>query len=191
MATITKDIQLSKARVLDEVAKTTAYIGSKAVSQEDPLTYERISTTDANREQLDRYWMEACSDLSTVLDHWAASIRSQTLTHHPEIGTARDYLVRLSLPTNWAAAYATTLEEVAMSFLVNSIVAKWLLLTMPSQVETYAALAGAAGQQIAQLLLARVRPTRRSSGGGGDDQFESATWNANDLWEREYAWITT
>ena len=57
MATITKDIQISKARVLDEVAKTTAYIGSKAVSEQDPGAYDRISAIDANREQLERYWM--------------------------------------------------------------------------------------------------------------------------------------
>lgn len=183
MATITKDIQISKARVLDEVAKTTAYIGSKAVSEQDPLAYERISTTDANREQLDRYWMEACSDLSAVLAHWAMTIRSQMLSHHPEIGTDKDYQARLQLPTNWDASYSTVIDELAMSFLINSIVAKWLLLTLPSQVEAYATLAGAAGQQIAQLLLARVRPVRRSSGGTeGNIWTGSAVWVGSAVW---------
>ena len=98
------NINISKARVLDEVDKRTAYIGKKATSEQDPGAYERVATVDANREQLDIYWMEACSDATTALDHWATSVRSQVLSHHPEIGTDHNFLesgrIHVSTPFN-------------------------------------------------------------------------------------------
>ena len=181
MATITVNIKISKARVLDEAMKTTAYIGKKAASAEDPGTYERVAAIDANREQLDRYWMEACSDASMLLDHWMLIVSSQVLSHHPELD--RDYTATLNMPTNWPSQYQSTLSELLMSYLVNSIVAKWLLLTLPSQVEAYTSLASGAAMQITQLLLARKRPARRSSSGG-----ESAMWVTTDIWDQPTIW---
>lgn len=189
MATITYNIEIGKARVLDEVAKTTAYIGSKAVSEQDPGAYVRVAVVDANREQLDRYWMESCSDASVALNHWASSIRSQVLTHHPEIGSDRDFKVSLAMPTNWADVYENTVTELLTSYLVNAITAKWLLLTLPTQAEAYAALASGALTQAMQLLLARKRPARRSSGGGGES--EGATWAQGDTWNQPDLWQYT
>ena len=181
MATITVNIRISKARVLDEVAKTTAYIGKKAASAEDPGTYDRVASIDADREQLDRYWTEACSDASMLLDHWMITVASQVLSHHPELD--RDYTATLNMPTNWPSQYQSTLQELLMSYLTNSIVAKWLLVTMPSQVEAYASLASGAALQITQLMLMRKRPARRMSSGG-----ESAIWTASDIWEQSTIW---
>lgn len=183
MSKITITIQVSKARVLDEVAKTTAYIGQKATSEQDPDAYNRIATTDANREQLDRYWMEACSDTTMMLGHWVVSARSQVLSHHPELGTSADYLVVLALPTNWNRSYEKVISELIISSLVNSIVAKWLLLTMPTQAEAYAALASGTEKQIMQVLLERVRPTRRRSGTADD-----GLWHRSDVWHRAELW---
>lgn len=190
MATITVNIQVSKARVFDEVQKTTEYIGHKSVSEQDPGAYERIAAIDSNREQLDRYWMEACGDVAMLLDHWTVSITSQVLTHHPELDAAHDFKATLAMPTNWPNQYANTVREKVMSYIVNSIVTKWLLLVAPSQAEAYAALATGASQQITQLMLMRQRPTMRSSGGGGTDG-EGAIWNTSDIWDQSTTWTTT
>ena len=181
---INQNIQISKARVMDEVAKATAYIGQKAVSQQDPDAYERIATTDANREELDRYWMEACTAASLLLDHWLTDQTSQVLSHHPEIGTAHDYNVTLGMPTNWNFAYLPSVQEVLMSYLVNSIVAAWLLITLPTQAAAYAALADGAKKQIQQLMLIRKRPVRRSSSGTGDSEL----WGGSQLWGGPQLW---
>lgn len=181
MATITVNIKISKARVLDEAMKTTAYIGKKAASAEDPGTYERVAAIDANREQLDRYWTEACSDASMLLDHWMITVASQVLSHHPELD--RDYTATLNMPTNWPSQYQSTLSELLMSYLVNSIVAKWLLLTLPSQVEAYASLASGAAMQVTQLLLMRKRPARRRSG-----VVDDGLWHRADVWHRDEPW---
>lgn len=182
MATITIDIQINKARVLDEVAKTTAYIGSKSMSEQDPGAYERVANIDADREQLDRYWMESCSDASLLLDHWATLITSQVLTHHPELGN--DYKATLAMPTNWPSQYKYTLQEALMSYLVNSIVAKWLLITLPSQAETYATLASGKAAQVQQLMLTRMRQKARSSSPSADD----GLWHRADVWHRAELW---
>lgn len=179
---ITLNIEVSKARVLDEVQKTTAYIGAKAMSEQDPGAYERVAAVDANREQLDRYWMKACSDATMMLDHWVMTARSQVLSHHPEIGEEANYKVTLALPTNWNDAYSKTIEELLMSYLVNSIMAKWLMIVKKEDAAAYANLAIGTGQQITQLLLIRKRPVRRSS--TGDD----GLWHGSDVWVRAEMW---
>lgn len=183
--TITYNIQISKARVLDEVQKTSAYIGSKAMSAQDPGAYERVAAVDANREQLDRFWMEACDDLSLLLSHWIVSVTSQMLAHHPEIGAANDYKVTLAMPTNWNDAYLSPLKEALMSYLVNSIVTKWLLITKKEDAESYAALASGTALQISQMLLERKRPSKRSPSNAGHSDLwgESSTlWGESGYW---------
>jgi hypothetical protein len=183
MSKITVTIQISKARVLDEVAKTTEYIGSKAVNKEDPDAYERIAVTDANREQLDRYWMESCSEVTKMLDHWVTSVRSQMLSHHPEISSAYDYKVVLGLPTNWNSAYESVLKELVMSYMVNMIVAKWLLLTNKNDAQEHATLASGAQRQIMQVLLIRKRPAPRKTG-----VVDDGLWHRADVWHRDEPW---
>ena len=181
--TITQNIQVSKARVMDEVAKATAYIGQKAASQQDPGAYERIATTDANREELDRYWMEACTGASLLLDHWLTGQTRQTLTHHPDISAERDYNVTLGLPANWNFAYLNSVKEALLSYLVNSIVSQWLLRTQKQDAAAYAALANGAGRRIDQLMLLRVRPKRRATPGADDGR-----WHRADIWHRAELW---
>lgn len=181
---ITQNIQISKARVMDEVAKATAYIGSKAVSEQDPGAYERIATTDANLEELDRYWMEGCTAASLLLDHWLTDQTSQVLSHHPEIGTARDYNVTLGMPTNWNFAYLTNVKEALLSYLVNSIVTKWLLRTHKQDAAAYAALVEDAARQISQLMLIRKRPPLRASSSSGDGEL----WGGQQLWGGPQLW---
>lgn len=181
---ITYNIQIGKARVMDEVRKTTEYIGSKSVSEQDPGAYERITAVDANREQLDRYWTEACDGATRALAHWVESVRSQSLTHHPEIGSDRDYLVKLAMPTNWDNAYLPVVNETLLSYLVNSIVAKWLLIVQPDQASAYATLAAGGELQLGQMMLYRKRPTPRRSGPNTDD----GLWHRADIWHRDDLW---
>jgi hypothetical protein len=130
--------------------------------------------------------MEACSGASMLLDHWSTAISDQRLSHHPELG--RDYTATLAMPTNWPEQYATTLEEVLLSYLVNSIVAKWLLVVAPTQAEAYASLASGAGVQVESILLMRKRPTPRRSVKPGDDESEGDIWTGSALWVGTNIW---
>lgn len=178
MAT-TLNITISKSRVMDEVQKTTEYIGKKATSEKDPDAYERISAVDADLEQLDRYWMEACSGATTDLSHWLIAADSQLLGHHYD--PTRDYHVELSLPLNWQDNLAHATKEALMGYLVNIIVSKWLIITLPSQAEPQAASGAGCMALVSEHLLARKRPAGRLSGwngsggsggggGGGEEQ---------------------
>lgn len=181
---ITQNIQISKARVMNEVAKATAYIGQKAVSAQDPGAFERIATTDANREELDRYWMEACTSANLLLDHWLVSVTTQVLSHHPEIGTAYDYNVTLGMPTNWNFAYLSSVNEALLSYLVNSIVTKWLLRVQKQDAAAYAALVAETERQLAQLMLIRKRPVRRSQSNSEDGEL----WIGSNMWVGSITW---
>ena len=187
--TIQQDIQIGKARVFDEVAKTTAYIGKKATSAQDPDAYERVAVVDANREQLDRYWTEACDGASLTLDHWVVSQTAQTLTHHPELD--RDYNITLGLTDNWNWAYLTTVREVLSSYLVNSMVAKWLLVVLPSQAEAYGALAAGDEKRLRDLMLVRKRPVPRVTVAAGAVGDNNGIWGSEDLWGGPQTWDDT
>lgn len=183
MAKITINITISKARVLDEVAKTTAYIGAKSMSDQDQGVYERVSIVDPDREQLDRFWMEACGGASMALAHWCTSANAQLLTHHAELD--RDFKVTLKLPTNWDNAYNNVLKESLMSYLVNSILSRWLLIVKKDEAEAYAALSSGSATQIEQILLSRKRPGRRGSGGG---ESADGLWTGPALWDGPRLW---
>lgn len=176
MSKITLDINISKARVLDEVAKTAAYIGKKSTNEQDAGAYDRISAVDADREQLDRYWMESCASVNKAMDHWVAGASDQRLTHHAELD--RDFITTLKLPSNWNSAYTNTVSEVITAYLIDSIVSHWLMLVGHKEAPNYGALAAALLDQLQNILLSRKRPVRRNS----ETEEDSNLWGGPQLW---------
>lgn len=164
MAT-TLSITINKSRVIDEAQKASAYIGKKLTTDKDPDAYERIAALDADREQLDRYWMEACDAATTSLSHWLVSVDDQMLGHHADL--TRDYHAELSLPSNWNTHLASATKSALMSFIINSIVAKWCLLARSDAAEASAASAATSLSLVETHLMSRLRPASRTSGGGG------------------------
>lgn len=177
MSTITVNIKISKAQVLEEVAKTTAYIGSKSISAEDPGAYSRVSTTTANQEQLDRYWMSACTEASHAMRGWVSQVNKHLLTGRVDM--SRDYEVTLHMPENWHTALIDPLKEALMNYLVNAIVSHWLMVTKKEDAQAYAILAADALRKVKEILLTRKRPGRRPHGTTEDDN----------LWHRVVTWV--
>lgn len=182
MSTITVNIKISKAQVLEEVAKTTAYIGSKSISAEDPGAYSRVSTTTANQEQLDRYWMSACTEASHAMRGWMSKVNKHLLNGVADM--SRDYEVTLRMPTNWHSVLVDPLKEALMSHLVNSVVGQWLMVTKKEEAQAYAILAAASLQQVKEILLTRRRPDRRPHGTVEDDNL----WHRVVNWSRSLIW---
>lgn len=75
-----KEIELSvnKANVYTEVAKTTAYTGSKM--QDDKEAYSRIFATDEDREMLERFWVEACNGATELLKQFIVTVSDQPMS---------------------------------------------------------------------------------------------------------------
>lgn len=155
----TLSITISKSRVLDEVAKTSAYIGAKMMSGDDPVAYERIATTDADREQLERYWMECCADMASVLNGWVSYAGNQGMTHHVEID--RDFEMSLRMTDNWNDNLGQSINDALTSYMIDGMVAKWCMLANKKEAEAYTALAASSLQQARAMTFMRVRPTRR------------------------------
>lgn len=158
------NINISKARVMDEVAKSTAYQGAKAVNAEDIAAYDRIAVTDADRELLDRYWMEACHETTTAMQDWLqfGITPRAPLGHHMDLGN--DYKVSLCMTDNWPGALKDSVETHLTGYIINTMIAKWCMMTAKGDVEAYAALGATALEQARKALLTRQRPAKRGQG---------------------------
>lgn len=152
-------ITISKSVVLDEVGKTTAYLGSKSMSDNDPGAYERIATTSANREQLERYWVEACTAADAALSRWLQPGPSQQIGHHCDL--TNDYDVTLYLSNSWESSLGDSARASLVDFFIDFIVSKWLLLVSREDAATYAALSASMLKDVIDKFYRKVVPTRR------------------------------
>lgn len=149
-------ITINKALVLDEVAKTTSYIGAKA--SDDGTLYEHIFTTDEDRVMLERFWLEACSVLTDALRPWLLSVDAQTPS--TEYSLSNNYVAVLGMPGNWDTALEGSVNESLFAYMANSIVAKWFLFTAKEEAETYATVASGMLSDATGKLYSRKRPSR-------------------------------
>jgi hypothetical protein len=78
-------LTINKSKVWHEVAKATSYTGAKMVTGDDPGAYDRIFTTDEDREMMERYWVEACSLATSQLREWVKVVERYELTVIKEI----------------------------------------------------------------------------------------------------------
>ena len=149
-------ITIDKAQVLHEVAKATAYTGVKMMG-DDPTAYDRISTTDEDREILERYWVEACSLATDTLKPWLSSVEPQPIHHGVDIQT--DYEVTLALSDRYDSNLTDAVQSALLSFFVATILSKWYRLTNKGETEAYANEATALLQSVEDKLYYKKAPT--------------------------------
>ena len=147
MADIT--IHIDKAEALDEVNKTSAYIGAKS---QDEATYARVALTEANNEQLERFWLECCAIASGSLQQWLTEDRS----------TVSAYIVVLRPSAAWNSALLPGVKTALRGYLVNSVLAKWLMVVQDPSAEGYANLAAAQLAEVEQKMHRLTAPKRPS-----------------------------
>lgn len=146
----TLQLEIKKQEVYDEVAKTTAYIGSKMADDE---AYERILTTDENREMLERYWDEAASSAHEQLRRMITTDESE----------GEGYVVRLTVSECYNDSLTRSVLDALRSFFVYSIADKWLQMADRESAAGYAELAQGAMQDVMSKLWTRMRP-RKANG---------------------------
>jgi len=177
-------IKIEKALVLNEVKKTSAYIGKKLTTAEDPGAFERVSLVDANEEQLDRYWTEACSAATLALSHW------QLLSKAQPLHAGDDYNVTLRLPDNWNATLGSSLQGAVASYLENMVLTQWLMIVDRGDVEAHTALATRAMAEVNRIILERVRPAKRPRPAhGGDVVVDDRRWHDDLRWYDINYWL--
>lgn len=153
---MTITIYIGKTRILDEAEKTSAYLGSKRSSVQDPEAYRRVSLVTANREQLDRYWMETCSAATSALRRWLVSVSDHTA---PD---SQGYTITLEPSVSWPAALKSSVKESLTGYFVNSLLSKWLMIVLPEFAEVYANLAASMLQDAVSKMYQREKPKRRN-----------------------------
>lgn len=142
------ELSVKKSEVLEEVAKTSAYSGSKMT--EDEGAYERIFTTDADREMLERFWRESQVAVCEAMKKFLVD----------EEETDDNYTVSLELSKSFDDVLQGSMEKELFSFFVMNITAKWFAFTNKKEAGDY----GTAAQEllvgIRKKALYKKRPTR-------------------------------
>lgn len=147
-------LSVNKADVYSEVAKTCSYTGAKRITpsteEGQPSVYERIFTTDADAEMLDRYWAEGCNEMTSVFKPFISSLGVNGDTYSADLAMGDSFETSLETPVN----------SNLFSYLVYSICAKWFLMTSPEDVQKYELLAEEAKNKVREDLYFKKKPVR-------------------------------
>lgn len=150
------ELNVNKANVYNEVAKTTSYTGDKMTGDEG--AYERIFTKDDDRLALERFWVEAANAVTDLLKQYIVEVSSQPESHCLELD--RNYEVKLDLSNSFDVNLTGSMETSLFSFFVMYIVAKWYKYTNKEEAESYAAESAAMLDDVTSKLYYRKKPTR-------------------------------
>lgn len=141
-------LTVKKSDVYDEVAKTTAYTGAKMEGDEN--AYERIFTTDADQQMLERFWHECQVDACETLKKFLQSEEERN----------GEYTLHLALSQSFDTALEESMGKELFSFFVTGIAAKWYTFTNKKEAADYIASAQALLVGIHRKALYKRKPTR-------------------------------
>ncbi len=149
-------LNINKAKVYDEVAKTTSYTGAKM--KDDDSAYERIFTTDDDRQMLERFWVEACNAATEQFKPFIISVSSQSVNHGVQLD--RNYDVKLELSGSFDINLRDSIESSLFSYFVSMIVCKWYQFTNKGESESYGNDAAGAMDDVVKKIYYRKKPKR-------------------------------
>lgn len=140
-------LSVNKDRVYEEVAKTTAYTGSK---MEDAEAYQRISTTEQDKVMLERFWNESKNTIADSLKKFLVS----------EEELSGSYILTLEFSASFNESLLESMERSLFSFFVMNITAKWYTLANKQEASDYAAAAATDIDDIMRKAFFKKRPVR-------------------------------
>ncbi len=174
-------LSISKEEVMQEVAVTTAYTGSKMDNDDNAL--HRISTVDEDENHLERFWEESRADIcqeliglvsfegmvkDTIIKPVDPIIPSDPAIQSaptaavlpPSIITTQHYELRLEVSKSFDEALLPSMKLSLRSFFVHNIVAKWYIYTNKGEAGDYADKATTLLDDIHRKAVYKKRPTR-------------------------------
>lgn len=149
-------LEVNKAHVYNEVAKTTSYTGDKM--QGDDTAYDRIFTTDDDRIMLERFWTEACNAATEQFKPFLVQVSSYPESHGVELD--RNYNVELELSSSFDENLKGSIESSLFSFFVAMIVSKWYKFTNKSEADMFATDALGMIEDVMKKIYYRKKPKR-------------------------------
>ena len=147
---------VNKANVYDEVAKTSAYAGSKA---ENPaVSYERYFAKDEDRLALERFWAEACNAATDLFKPFILSVSDNTPGAGSDI--ANNYVVALELSGSYDTSLNGSVADSLFSFFSNFIAGKWFKYINKEEASSYATDAAGMLDDVRSKIYFRKKPRR-------------------------------
>lgn len=143
----TMSVNISKQKVYDEVAKTTSYIGAKSVSEN--VTYNNVFTTDDDSIMLDRFWIEAGSDILSRLSRYVQSGSFDT--------DSGDFSVTFRLSSRCNDSLTATAGNPLFSYFVNYITGKWMQFINGESASVYLGLSEVSVSELISIFTSRTR----------------------------------
>ena len=121
--------KINHQKVMQEVAKQTAYIATHRDDGTAAVAYDRIATTDQSEEILSSYLLQAVDLLRNALVRYMAG----------EVvpGDDGNIVFPLDMPENWDKKKAN-LEDTAYLYVVDYILSQWLTIVDGKRSEQYA-----------------------------------------------------
>lgn len=150
-------LTINKRNVYNEVAKTTSYTGAK---MDDESAYDRIFTTDSDREMLERFWVESCNDVTTEFKPFLTSVSTQDVG--TDIDIEKNYEVELELSEAFDETLAPAIQSSLFSYFVNAISSKWFEIANKAESDKYAANALGLMASVIEKLYYRKKPKRKT-----------------------------
>lgn len=155
-------ITVNKANVYDEVAKTTAYVGAKKITQDgsqDTQAYSRLFAKDDDRIMLERFWLEAANKAADLLKPFVTDMATLNITHGFRL--ADNFQATLNMPARFDTNLTAAIQGDLYSFFVSFILASWIALADTKAAESYSADAAAALLGAKTKLYYRMPPKRQ------------------------------
>ncbi|MBQ8051644.1 MAG: hypothetical protein IJ197_08765 [Bacteroidaceae bacterium] len=115
-----------KADVYEEIAKTTSYVGAKKIGN-DADSYERIFTTDEDRQMLERFWHEACNAVTTQMRDFLSDVSQLGDSFFTDINA--NYELELNMPDRFETKLTNSIEKELFTFFVCFILGQWYSMT--------------------------------------------------------------
>lgn len=143
---------VNKPEVYEEVAKTTAYTGGRmsGLPDADTRVFDRVFTTDADQEMLERFWDEAASGATEQLKPFL----------HFDNSTSTEYEVVLEVSSSYDDTLTGSVQKSLFSYFVAMILSKWFRIANKQEAEIYGNDAVGAIDDVMKKIYYRKKPKR-------------------------------
>lgn len=142
-------LSVNQSAVFKEVAQTTSYTGQKMES--DPNAYDRIFTTDQDRNELVRFWDECRAAIAQSL------VR---LVEDESMDSSGNYVLKLDVSEAFDTALQPSMQLSLFSYFVQAITAKWYVYTNKEEAEKFGQRATGLLEDVRRKAFYKKKPTR-------------------------------
>ncbi len=147
------EITLDKDRIITEVRRVTAYEGYRGGGSDE--AFVKMFVRKEDEETLERFYAEAYERVRATANEY--------IIDEPIDTSASVQVLTLGMPDNYKSTLASTMEQLANQYMVESIAADWYGLVEKENEAQHSSTAGEALASLRSMLHKRNRPKRPSN----------------------------